>query len=118
MAFLRRKIVGLEAGRLYSLRFAVAPVAEVASRKGGQRTLTLKASVVGAEDVTASSPLAKWGEPERSAGVLNARTMVFKAAAGTADLVVTDWACEERPGAPAGEELALNFVRVVPYYAQ
>jgi hypothetical protein len=115
---LRRKIVGLEAGRLYSLRYAVAPVAEVASRKGGQRTLTLKASVVGAEDVTASSPLAKWGEPERSAGVLNARTMVFKAAAGTAELVFTDWACEERPGAPAGEELALNFVRVVPYYAQ
>jgi hypothetical protein len=30
--------------------------------------------------------------------------------------VFTDWAGADAPGAVAGEELAFNFVRIVPYF--
>lgn len=113
---LRQKLTGLKPGKLYSLRFAVAPRSEIASRKGEKRTLAFRAEVKGAEDVTASSPVAKWGEAGRSVGVLNTRLSVFKALSSEAELVFTDWAGDGSPGGKAGEELALNFVRVIPYY--
>ena len=113
---LRRKLAGLEKGRLYSLRFALAPVADGAVKKDGRHPFVFNARVDGAEDVTAASPAAKWGSVDRRAGALSARTLVFRALSGTAELVFSDWADSKTPGGDVGEELALNFVRVVPYY--
>ena len=113
---LRRKLAGLEKGRLYSLRFALAPVADGAVKKDGRHSFVFNARIDGAEDVTAASPAAKWGSVDRRSGALSARTLVFKALSDTAELVFCDWADSKTPGGDVGEELALNFVRVVPYY--
>ena len=113
---LRRKLAGLEKGRLYSLRFALAPVADGAVKKDGRHPFVFNARIDGAEDVTAASPAAKWGSVDRRAGALSARTLVFKALSDTAELVFCDWADSKTSGGDVGEELALNFVRVVPYY--
>ena len=113
---LRRKLTGLVPGRLYSLRYVVAAVPEIAARKGEKRTLVFRGEVKCAEDVTASSPVSRWSQSCRSAGVVNARLTVFKALSSEAELVFTDWASADAPGAGAGEELAFNFVRIVPYF--
>ena len=113
---LRRKLTGLERGKLYSLRYVVAAVPEILSRKGEKRTLVFNAEIKGAEDVTASSPVVRWSERNRTLGVLNVRLMVFKALSSEAELVFSDWAAPDAPGAELGEELAFNFVRVVPYF--
>ena len=113
---LRRKLTGLERGKLYSLRYVVAAVPEILSRKGEKRTLIFNAEIKGAEDVTASSPVVRWSERNRTLGVLNVRLMVFKALSSEVELVFSDWAAPDAPGAELGEELAFNFVRVVPYF--
>jgi hypothetical protein len=113
---LRQRLVGLENGKLYSLRFAVAALKEIASKKGKTRTLGLNAKLIGAKDVTSSAPISKWGESVRSVGVLNSRTIIFKALSSDVELVFSDWNEDGKMAGEVGEELAFNFVRVVPYY--
>ena len=115
---LRRKLTGLEAGKLYSLRFVAASVPEIASKNGEQRTWGITAQLVGAQDVTDSSPVSRWGESKRSLGVLNARLMVFRPDSSEVELVFSDWDEKGKMGGESGEEIAFNFVRVVPYYTK
>ena len=44
--------------------------------------------------------------------------VVFRARSETARLVISDWAGEEEPGGPAGQELTANFVEVEPYWME
>ena len=40
---------------------------------------------------------------------------VFRARTGAAELAISDWASEKKPGGPAGQELIFNFIQVEPY---
>ena len=42
---------------------------------------------------------------------------LFRANDTTAKLTVSDWADDEKPGGPIGQELIFNFIQVHPYYA-
>ncbi|MAE67587.1 MAG: hypothetical protein CMJ18_25295 [Phycisphaeraceae bacterium] len=42
--------------------------------------------------------------------------VLFRAEATKAELVISDWADETRPGGPIGEPIILNFVQVHPYF--
>ena len=46
---------------------------------------------------------------------LNQRRRVFRATAPTATLTISDWADENNPGGPTGQELVFNFIAVKPY---
>lgn len=113
-----QRISGLVPGRFYSVRVAVSDAKEVVSGKWNPRRLAFGIEVRGAEDVTAWSPLARYGEPVRVVKTLNELTLVFKACARDAELVFSDWLSPDAPGGPAGEELVFNAVRVKPYYIE
>jgi hypothetical protein len=49
---------------------------------------------------------------------LNYHQRVFRAQSETARLALSDWASENEPGGPAGEELIWNFVQVQPYFGE
>ncbi len=46
---------------------------------------------------------------------MNYHWRVFKANGPTATLTVSDWAGEEKPGGPGGQELMFNFIEIQPY---
>ena len=110
---LRQRLKGLVPGRLYSLRYVVADAAEVAAKKAAENPIAFQANVRGAEDVTASSPAARLGETDRRTGALCERTLVFRPSAADAELVFSDAVA----GAPVGQDLIVNFVRIKPYYS-
>jgi hypothetical protein len=45
----------------------------------------------------------------------NYHWQVFRARSRQAKLVISDWADEQQPGGPAGQEIAVNFVELQPY---
>jgi len=40
---------------------------------------------------------------------------VFRAESKTARLTVSDWANDDKPGGPIGQEMAFNFIQIQPY---
>ena len=115
---LSQTLTNLDPGRLYSVRYAVSPLAEIVEggKEGPVRRYGIDARVEGADDVTESMPIREYGGAERNTPRLNARTIVFRACAKTANLVFTDWQSATESGGETGEELALSVVRVRPYY--
>jgi len=47
---------------------------------------------------------------------MNLHQRVFKARGETAELTVSDWASNDKPGGPIGQELIYNFIEVQPYF--
>ena len=41
--------------------------------------------------------------------------IVFRPTSETAKLTISDWASDDDPGGPEGQELAFNFIEVQPY---
>ena len=48
----------------------------------------------------------------------NNHRWVFIAKEPTAQLVLSDWAGEQEPGGPVGQELIMNFIEVQPYFEE
>jgi hypothetical protein len=46
---------------------------------------------------------------------LSSHEKVFRAKSGAAKLTISDWASDDGPGGPVGQEIALNFVEIQPY---
>ena len=46
----------------------------------------------------------------------NWHVRVFRAKARTARLTISDWAADDKPGGPIGQELMYNFIKVQPYW--
>lgn len=115
-------IRALEPGRLYSVKLIGSTLELMDSR----HETTLRVNIAGAETVL------QWGfinpYPSNYAhefGPYNRehpawftfQRVVFRAAAKTAELTISDWATDDTPGAPAGETTAFNFVEVQPFRA-
>ena len=47
---------------------------------------------------------------------LNYHWRVFRAKGKTARVTITDWASDNEPGGPIGQQLMLNYIQVHPYY--
>ena len=46
---------------------------------------------------------------------MNHHRIVFRAKASTARLTISDWADDETPGGPAGQEMLFHFIEVQPF---
>jgi len=47
---------------------------------------------------------------------MNLHERVFRPRAETAEVTVSDWASEDQPGGPIGQELMFSFIEVQPYF--
>ena len=117
---LSTKLTGLTPGKIYALRYLLVDQADIKAEKASGRKLLLRAKLDGAEDVTASSPVAKYLATDgvNIRGYVNNVTLVFKAEKPEVTLTFTDWTDENAPGGPAGQELLLNKVSVTPYFSE
>jgi hypothetical protein len=122
-------LTGLEPGRLYTLRLAVADYQDFIEGKSAAADRVLRIEIDGAEPVedwyrTASfKDSAQQYRTWRSAGPFDGKNTlaislpqrVFRAKGRTATLRLSDWASATAPGGPVGQELMLNYVQVRPY---
>ena len=115
---LTAKITGLTPGKLYVLRFLLVDHADVKARKASGKKILLRVNLDGAQNITASSPVAKYlnADGVNIRGYVNNVAVVFKAEKPEAGLIFSDWADDSAPGAPAGQEILLNKVSVTPYF--
>lgn len=120
---LRRKISGLEPGRVYQLTCAVSDLATVEKgmsegtfRKTKPVNLPfLRVDVKGAEEIPelrhVFDDIGKYGRlcvfPTR---------VVFRAVASEAEAVFSDWNADGTPGTDAGRRTIVNYISVHPYY--
>ena len=117
---LSAKIVGLTPGKTYVLRYLLVDNADVKAQKPSGKKILLRAKLDGAQDITASSPVAKYLAPDgvNIRGYVNNVAVVFKAEKPEVDLTFSDWADDSAPGAPVGQEILLNKVGVTPYFSE
>lgn len=47
---------------------------------------------------------------------MNLHQRVFRARGQTAELSICDWASDDNPGGPVGQELMYNFIEVQPFF--
>ena len=47
---------------------------------------------------------------------MNYHWHLFRANGNTARVTITDWARDDEPGGPIGQQLMFNFIEVHPYY--
>lgn len=111
-------LVGLNPGVLYSVRYVVSPLKVAKENIADERLYAFSAKIDGADDVTASMPITQYGGPVDIRAKTNHHTLVFRAKAETARLVLSDWESATSAGGDAGEELVVNAVRVRPYFAE
>ena len=46
---------------------------------------------------------------------MNLHRIVFRAKSERAELVISDWLAENKPGGPIGQEIIYNFIELQPY---
>lgn len=115
-------IHNLEPGRLYSVKLVIADMGDLHQ----EQMLALDVSVEGAEQIDeyswqtvyASNYAHEVGPYTREhPAYMNYHRFVFKATAPTAVLAISDWLSPDEPGGPEGQQIAVNFVEVQPFYA-
>lgn len=118
--FVSQKIQGLNPGRLYSLRMysgdfqdlAVERKHAIAIKVSGADVLPEKSF----QHVFANCYSHRWGPfDDKHRAWMNYHWVIFRATHKQALLRISDWASEQEPGGPAGQELMMNFVQVQPY---
>lgn len=117
---LTTKITGLTPGKTYVLRYLLTDNADVKAKKSSGKKILLRVKLDGAQNITASSPVAKYLAPDgvNIRGYVNNVAVVFMAEKPEAGLTFSDCAEDTAPGAPAGQEILLNKVSVTPYFTE
>ena len=117
---LTTKLTGLTPGKQYVLRYLLTDNADIKAKKPSGKKILLRAKLDGAQNVTASSPVAKYlgADGVNINGHVNNVAVVFKAEKPEVVLTFSDWADDSAPGAPAGQKILLNKVSVNPYFTE
>ena len=115
---LTTKLTGLTPGKQYVLRYLLTDNADIKAKKPSGKKILLRTQLDGAQNITASSPVAKYlgADGVNIRGYVNNVAVVFKAEKPEVVLTFSDWADSSVPGAPAGQEILLNKVSVNPYF--
>jgi len=115
-----QRIRSLEPGRLYSLRMFSGDFKDMSTQ--GRHAVSIVLTGVDLlpgkvfQHVFANCYSHHHGPYNDSRKAwMNYHWRVFRARGDQAELRISDWAAEGTPGAPAGQELMLNFVQVQPY---
>ena len=106
-----QQIEGLESGRLYSFRMFSADRKDMSAKVEH----AVNVSFDGAELIP-DKCFTHVGKSRRPNTFVNWHVRLFRATGKTATLRVSDWASEEAPGGPIGQELIYNFIKVQPYW--
>ncbi len=118
-------ILNLKPGRLYSLKMFTGDFNELAAGKSEKQahavTITIEYADFVAERcfqyVFANHPthqIDKFHGKNRY--WMNLHERVFKPRDETAELTVSDWSSDDKPGGPIGQDLMYNFIEVQPYF--
>ena len=119
-----QEIKDLEPGRLYSLRMFSGDFKDMSQK--ARHAVQIKIDgvdtsyfYVPARSFTATLPNCyshRHGPYNREHKAwMNYHFRVFRAKAPTARLTISDWASDDEPGGPIGQELAFNFIQMQPY---
>jgi hypothetical protein len=117
---LSQPLEGLQPGRLYSIKLISGDLADL---KGGRSQYTKHTLDVRVAGATLDGPGFSWPFPGAPQGPqftqqkpfwMTFHWLRFRATAPTARLTISDWKAPQQPGAPVGQELAINFVEVQP----
>ena len=120
---LRRKIVGLEPGRVYQLTCALS---DVDTMDKGMKTLEFRKTkpvhipymgirIEGAEEIPelrhVFDDLGKYGK-----FCVSPHRVVFRAKTAEAEVVFSDWSASNTPAVGIGQKTMLNYIGVYPYF--
>ena len=110
-----QQIRNLQAGRSYSVKMFTADYKDLieATPKEQKReqTHTVRIEIEGTEVDSLFQHVFS-----RSGGVgLNYHWLLFRAKDKTARMIISDWASENKPAGPIGQELIYNFIEIQPY---
>ena len=122
-------IVGLEPGRLYSMKMISGDYQDLVGEVSRKNTHALSITLENVETLTGPKQHFRFVFPNCYAHKLgkfdrhhqywmNYWWRVFRAKDKTARLTVSDWAGASEPGGPAGQELMLNFIEIQPYLGE
>jgi len=118
---IRQKLTDLEPGRLYSIKYIAANLSRLAEERPAAFRLTIADAELAepyAFEYVYPSCYSHEAPPytrDHPAWFTWGR-VVIRPTGTTATLTIADWRSENDAGAPAGEELAVNFVEVQPFH--
>jgi len=113
-------IVNLEPGRLYSFRMITGDYEDLSRKRRHAVTVRIEGASEISEKcfVSVFANRHRYGPYDRrDKAWMNYHWQVFRAEGTKARLIVSDWADQDKPGGPIGQELIYNYVSVQPYYA-
>jgi len=119
-----QRIRGLSPGRLYSVKMFSGDYGAFAEGRSEEQVHPVSLDINGCDLLEGSEyqyqvpfpTRARMGEFTRQHPFwLNYHWHVFRAAAPTAMLSISDWKAAEEPGGPAGQELLYTYIEVKPY---
>jgi len=105
-------IRNLQPGKAYSLRLVVADHSIVTQGKADRRELAFSINLPNTIRVQSKCFVST---VRGGKGWYNYHRLVFRAQASTAKLVLSDWADQQNPGGPIGQQLLINFISIRPY---
>ena len=122
-----QEIRDLEPGRLYSLKLYTADYKNLVERKSVKEKHAASIKLDGVELLPIKSfqhtyknlsyhvlgPLDD--DREKVTNWMNFHRVVFRAKRPTAGLTICDWASDDAPGGPTGQELMFNSIEIQPY---
>ena len=120
-----QEIRNLQPGNWYSLKVISADYGDWQEGKSENKRLPILIRIEGAginEQKSFTIPnhsFARLGPFRNEGGGVpyhNYHWMVFRPTTETATLTISDWADDQTPGGPIGQELMLNFVEIQPYF--
>ena len=109
-----QEIKNLEPGRLYSFRMFTADHKDMSRRVEH----AIRVEFDNAELIPERSFTHIAEATHRKGNYTNWNVAVFRAKGKTGTLRISDWASDENPGGPIGQELMYNFIKVQPYWSE
>jgi hypothetical protein len=122
----RQTIGNLQPGRLYSMKMITGDYQHLLDEVSSEQRSAVRITIDGVE--MQAEPKDQFDYPFGSCYAhivgkfdrthpyyMTYHWRVFRATGETAELTVSDWASDDEPGGPAGQELFYNFIEVQPY---
>ena len=110
-------VQNLQPGRLYSFRMMTSDYNDLSQREEHTVNIHLHpVTVISERSFTSIFPDASFVDVTTQKTWLNYHRVLFRAKGKTARVTISDWANDNEPVAPIGQELLLNYIQVHPYY--
>ena len=113
-----QEIKHLEPGRLYAFRMISTDYNDMSKRDIQAVSVTLDdVDLVPGRSFAAIFPSLGFVYIDIHKNWMNYHWYLFRAKGTSARVTITDWAGDDEPGGPVGQQLMFNYVQVHPYYA-